>query len=79
MCSSDLERNLFAHGNAESLREKIEYFIEHPEEKDELSKKYIEYAENYRVENCVNEMEKMFETVIAENKQQWGDKVGIAQ
>lgn len=73
------ERNLFAHGNAESLREKIEYFIEHPEEKDELSKKYIEYAENYRVENCVNEMEKMFETVIAENKQQWGDKVGIAQ
>lgn len=61
------ERNLFRAGSSESLREKIEYFIERPEEKDELSKKYLEYAEQFRVENCVKEMEKMFERVIAEN------------
>lgn len=62
------ERNLFSAGDAESLRDKIDYFIEHPEEKDKLSAEYIEYSKQYLVENCVSEMEKMFETVIAENK-----------
>lgn len=71
------ERNLFGNGDAESLRQRMEYFIEHPEEKAELSKRYIEYAENFRVENCVREMEKMFETAIAENRARYGEKVGV--
>ncbi len=68
------ERNLFRAGDAESLRDKIDYFIEHPEEKDELSAKYIEYSQRYRVENCVLEMEKMFETVISENSEKRREK-----
>lgn len=69
--------NLFKAGDADSLRERIEYFIENPEVKDKMSERYIEYARNYRVDNCVCEMEKMFETVIAENAAKWGDKVGV--
>lgn len=60
--------NLFRAGDSESLREKIEFFIEHPERKDELQARYLEYAEQFRLERCVCEMEKMFELVIAENK-----------
>ncbi len=71
------EKNLFRKGNAEDLRNKIEYFIEHPDEKREYSERYVEYAKNFRVENCVLEMEKMFETAIAENRAKWGDKVGV--
>lgn len=54
------DRNLFEAGNSESLKEKIEYWIEHPEEKKIQSKKYIEYAKKYNIENCVKEMEKFF-------------------
>ena len=72
------EKNLFKKGNAEDLRNKIEYFIEHPDEKQEYSKRYTEYAKNFRAEACVAEMEKMFETAIAENRAKWGDRVGVA-
>ena len=54
------DRNLFEAGNSESLKKKIEYWIEHPEEKKIQSKKYIEYAKKYNIENCVKEMEKFF-------------------
>ena len=54
------DRSLFDAGNSESLREKIEYWIENPEEKKIQSKKYIEYAKQYNIENCVKKMEKIF-------------------
>ena len=72
------ERNLFRAGDEKDLRAKIEYFIENPEEKQKLSEQYLEYAKQYRVENCVSEMEKMFEQVIAENREKWGGKVGLS-
>ena len=68
------ERNLFQAGKSESLRDKIDYFIEHPEEKAELSERYTEYAKQFRVENCVKEMEKMFETAVAENRAKFEEK-----
>ena len=58
------ERCLFEAGNAEDLKNKIEYFIEHPEEKEKLSKKYIEYAKQFALENCVDQMEQMFKDAI---------------
>lgn len=54
------EKNLFRHGNAKSLARKIDYFIEHDKEKEELSEKYIEYAKQYSIETCMDEMERMF-------------------
>lgn len=58
---------LFEKGDPESLRSQIDYFIEHPEVKAELSKKYIKYAEQYALDYCVKELELVFEAAIREN------------
>ncbi|MDE6241579.1 MAG: glycosyltransferase [Anaeroplasmataceae bacterium] len=63
------EHNLFEHGNYHSLKEKIEYYIEHPEEKEKRSLEYIEYAKQYSIDNCVKQLEDVFELAIKENKE----------
>lgn len=62
------EKSLFKAGNAKSLAERIDYWIEHPEEKAELSKKYIEEGEQYRVLTSVKKMEEVYDEIIAETK-----------
>ncbi len=58
------DESLFKAGNAEDLKNKIEYFIENPGRKEELSKEYIEEANNYRLVNCVKEFIKMLDEAI---------------
>jgi glycosyltransferase involved in cell wall biosynthesis len=53
------DKNLFQAGNADSLREKIDYWIEHPAEKALLSQRYIAYAEHFRVERCAAKLEQI--------------------
>ena len=60
------EHNLFEHGNHHSLKEKIEYYIEHPEEKMKRSLEYIEYAKQYSIDNCVKQLEEVFLLAIKE-------------
>ena len=62
------DKNLFKNGNYKSLQERIDYWIEHPEEKKKLSERYIKYAEQYQIENEVEKLEKVFFTAIEENK-----------
>ena len=62
------EHNLFEHGNHLSLLEKIEYYMEHPEEKEKRSQEYIEYAKQYSIDNCVKQLEDVFELAIKEKK-----------
>ena len=54
------DNNLFKCNNHIDLKNKIEYWIEHPQEKMELKKQYIKYGENFNIEDCMNKMEKMF-------------------
>ena len=61
------EKCIFEHGDSDDLAKKIDYFIEHEEEKRELSKKYIEYGKQFTVENSVEQLENMFITAIREN------------
>ncbi|MDE6408240.1 MAG: glycosyltransferase [Anaeroplasmataceae bacterium] len=63
------EHNLFEHGNYHSLKEKIEYYIEHPLEKEKRSLEYIEYAKQYSIDNCVKQLEDVFELAIKEKKE----------
>lgn len=58
---------LFKRGDPKDLASKIDYWIEHPEEKKELSEKYVEYAKQYSIENSLDGMIKMFETAVAEH------------
>lgn len=54
------ERSLFKVNDSSDLARKIDYFIEHPEEKAELSKKYLEESVNYDQDECMRQMEQMF-------------------
>lgn len=62
------EKGLFEAGDPKSLSEKIDYWIEHPEEKKEYSERYIESSKKYNIENSITEMVKMFELAIKEHK-----------
>lgn len=59
---------LFRHGSVSSLMERIEWFIEHPEERQRLSKAYEEEGKEYHLEKMVTKTEEMFEAAIADFK-----------
>ena len=60
--------NSFKAGNANDLAFKIDYWIEHPKEKEKVSKEYINYSVKFDIDNCIDEMVNMFETAINDNK-----------
>ena len=59
------DESLYRSGDTGSLAEKIDYMIEHPQRREELGRQYAEYAEKFRIEKCIDKMEKMFEDAIA--------------
>lgn len=63
------DRCLFRHGNYHDLAKKIDYFIEHPEEKSKLSERYLEEARNYQLPLMVSKMEKMLLEAVEEKKE----------
>ncbi len=58
------ENCLFKNGNSDSLKEKIDFFIENEDLKNELSKKYIEYGKEFQLDACVSRLEEIFIKVI---------------
>lgn len=55
------EHSLFQNMNAEDLANKIDWWIDHPEERNAYSKKYAALAsEEYSQGYCMQKMEKMF-------------------
>ena len=59
-------QSLFPAGDAETLAQRIDYWINHPEEKAEYEKKYSEQGKEYNIDNCVTKMEEMFRAAINE-------------
>ena len=53
------ERNLYRSKNINDLTNKIDYWIEHPEEKVTLQSKYQEFIKQFDFEKCMDNMEKM--------------------
>lgn len=53
------ENNLFKCNDSRNLAEKIDYWIEHPQEKQKCSEQYLGYADNFRFEKCMDRMEEM--------------------
>ncbi|MCQ2317702.1 MAG: glycosyltransferase [Bacteroidales bacterium] len=62
------ERSLFKVNDSTDLARKIDYFIEHPEEKAELSSKYLKESVNYDQDECMRQMEEMFLKEIEKHK-----------
>lgn len=54
------EKCLFKRGDSADLARKIDYWLENPQEKAKLSEKYIEFAQQFSIDKCMDEMEKMF-------------------
>ena len=53
------EHNLFHFNQPESLRDQIDYWIEHPDEKEACSKQYQGYTRRFEQQHCMEQMEKM--------------------
>lgn len=61
-------RSLFTAGSAKNLAEKIDYWIEHPEERKKMEIKYSEHGKQYCLAHCAAMMEKMFNEAIEEKR-----------
>ena len=53
------ERNLFHYNDPQSLRDQIDYWIEHPKEKEQCSLEYQGYTRRFEQQHCMEEMEQM--------------------
>ena len=60
------ERSLFIVDSPGDLAKKIDYWYEHPSEREAMGLKYAAMGEKYNLETCVFEAEKMFYQAIEE-------------
>ena len=61
------ERSLFKAGDPEDLARKIDYWLDHPEEKARMEKVYAESARNYDIEHSVALFERMLHEAISDH------------
>ena len=59
----------FKHGSAKDLRNKIEWFYEHPEELNKLKDIYLESSKKYALSHQVDQLEQMFIDAINDKKE----------
>lgn len=62
------ERSTFKAGNSDELAQKIEYWLDNPEEREKMEKEYAKNAEKYRIEKSMEQIEEMFKEEISERK-----------
>ena len=60
------ERSLFRAGDAADLARQIDYWIEHPAEKEAMKPLYAQQGDAMRVSACVEQAEKMYLDAIAD-------------
>lgn len=58
------EKNLFKYNSPEDLAKKIDYWIEHPDEKKACSEKYLNYTEKFEQNLCMQRMRNMLLTYV---------------
>jgi glycosyltransferase involved in cell wall biosynthesis len=56
-------RSLFKRGDYRDLRDKMDYWIEHPEEQEKMGKEYIKLGESYNIGLSAEKMIRMFEAI----------------
>ena len=62
------DRNLFHNKDAKDLAKRIDYWIEHPEEKKELAARYKGFVEQHEYEHCMDRMEQMLFDAVKEHR-----------
>lgn len=62
------ERSLFDAGSPTDLAKKIDYWLDHEEERKKMELAYSEYGKQFNIDNCVYQIEEMFRQAMAENE-----------
>jgi glycosyltransferase involved in cell wall biosynthesis len=62
------EKNLFKNKSSKDLKEKIEFWLDNPDEKQKRSEDYLGYASQFDQDVCMDKMEKMLCDAIELNK-----------
>lgn len=57
-------RCMFQAGDAQALAKQMDYWFDHPEEKEKMSQRYAAYGDSMRVERCVEKAEEMYTQTI---------------
>ena len=60
------ERSLFPAGDSSALAERIDWWIEHPQERQAMEHRYAEHARQYSLEHSIEQTEEMFRQAISE-------------
>jgi glycosyltransferase involved in cell wall biosynthesis len=60
------EHCVFKANSAKAMAERIDYFYEHPEVREPLSRTYVEYSKQFEYDKVMDQMEAMFKDVIAQ-------------
>lgn len=64
------EESLFEAGSSDALARRIDYWIEHEQERKKMELVYSEHGKKFSLDYCVRQMEDMFEAAIAESRQE---------
>jgi 1,2-diacylglycerol 3-alpha-glucosyltransferase len=70
-------RSLFKNRNYRDLAEKIDYWIEHPEEKAGMREKYLRLAGEYDILKSIDRIEDLYEAVVFEHLKKTQPKEGL--
>jgi glycosyltransferase involved in cell wall biosynthesis len=62
------ERSRFKQGDYLDLRDKLDYWIEHPEEREKMSKEYVNLGKSYNIGFSAEKMIQMFEAAAGVNR-----------
>ena len=63
------DRSLFKAGSEADLAQKIDYWIEHPEERGEASAAYAEHGKSYTIDYSIEKAEEMFQEAIRTHRE----------
>jgi glycosyltransferase involved in cell wall biosynthesis len=63
------ERSLFKRGDYLDLRDKLDYWIEHPKERKRMEREYIKLGESYNISFSAEKLIRMFEAAIKDEGQ----------
>jgi 1,2-diacylglycerol 3-alpha-glucosyltransferase len=58
------DNNLFECNNSKDLAKKIDFWYEHPEEREKCGDEYYGYADKFAQERCMDDMEQMLKDAI---------------
>lgn len=64
-------QNLFKAGSPESLAEKIDYWLDHPEQLKEAEKKYAQLGKQYALEHSIRKIEKVYSSMTKNHKNEY--------